>query len=719
MEAHMPNFQMKLTISLLVSNRIHTIRKCMDSIKPLLEQLPSELIVVDTVGEENSDGSLAVAQEYTDHIVHFHWCNDFAAARNAGLERARGEWFLYLDDDEWFEDVTPIVDFLKNEDGSYQSCLYAQRNYDDRAGNAYTDNMVCRMVRRTAHAIFKNKMHEFLEYFTPIKQLNCFVHHYGYVYANNAERIAHSRRNIVPLLEMLQEAPRDLKNILQLCQEYYAVGEYKKVRNLCERALEFGLKSITAYMGQIVVYYIRVLCRFDEIEGMLDAAKTFVDHPHVSELAKATICLILQSVDSPLITEEKSLAYVDAFFSNIDALDQDPDKLLHQSLYMKVSICDHHREYMLQRALQLCTALVRWDKARGYIRRYCLTGEKADAFLSACLAPAVEAALVAGELQALCEELYPSLQKSNILSDFLRICEEALAKDADSAKRWDGIRVLSRLPLKHPRITVQKLLLAEQESRTQELSSLVEEYTVLENRSISADDLIALCYRNKIGLKPLVGKLFIEAWEATSILLLKRFPQSEWEALVTFLQQFWSPDSPEMLFLKSNIQFGTLTELLKGSPEAADFDAMFAQYVETNAAYYRLLSPPDYFSPEYCHYLGRPARATYFLTQVLKYKQEGRLDLQVRSIRQALSFQESLNEIARYMAKNIDAQQTSVPLSPADEMRLLSRKIKNSILELLQSQKWAQAMALLDSLRSITPDDPELEFLYAKLPDGI
>ncbi|MEA5070202.1 MAG: hypothetical protein VB067_14515, partial [Christensenellaceae bacterium] len=59
----------KLTISLLVSNRIDTIRKCLDSIKPLLTQLPSELIVVDTVGEEDSDGSLAVAREYTDKIV--------------------------------------------------------------------------------------------------------------------------------------------------------------------------------------------------------------------------------------------------------------------------------------------------------------------------------------------------------------------------------------------------------------------------------------------------------------------------------------------------------------------------------------------------------------------------------------------------------------------------------------------------------------------------
>ncbi len=713
----------KLTISLLVSNRIDTIRKCLNSIKPLLEQLNSELIVVDTVGEENSDGSLTVAREYTDQIVRFHWCNDFSAARNAGLKLARGEWFLYLDDDEWFEDVTPIIEFLKRDDGSYNSCLYDQRNYDDRTGSTYSDGMVCRMARRNAHVIFKNKMHEYLEHFAPVKQLDCFVHHYGYVYDSNAEYIAHSKRNIPPLLEMLDENPRDIRNILQLCQEYIAIREHQKARELCERALEFGLESTTAYMGQIVVNYIKMLYQLNEIGTMLDAVEIFLNHPHVTELSKAMICLILQSMDSPLVTEEKYLAYADAYFTNVDILDRNPDKLLDQLVMsLKAGISDDQRIYMLHRAMQLCKSLVRWDKAMSYIHRYCLNGEKADIFLSACMAPAVETALASGKLNMLCKELHPSLQRSSkILSDFLRISEESLSKYkmSDADKIWDGIRVLSQLPLNHPRITMQKLLLAERENRMQELPALVKEYIALENGSTPTDALLTFCYRNKVSPKPLVGKLFIEAWEATGILLLQKFPRSEREALVTFLQQFWTPDSPEILFLKANIQFDSLMDLIKGSPEAAAFDAAFAQYVKTNAAYYRLLSPSDYFSAERCRYLGRSARAAYFLTQALKYKQEGRPEMEVRSIRQALSFQESLEELARYMAKNIEAQRTQVPLSPMDEMRLLSRNVKNNILLLLQSQEWAQAKTLLDGLTSITPDDPELKFLYTKLPDKV
>ena len=70
--------------------------------------------MVDTVGEENSDGSLAIAREYADKVVHFTWYDDFAAARNAGLEQCQGKWFMFLDDDEYYDDVTPLIDFFHN-----------------------------------------------------------------------------------------------------------------------------------------------------------------------------------------------------------------------------------------------------------------------------------------------------------------------------------------------------------------------------------------------------------------------------------------------------------------------------------------------------------------------------------------------------------------------------------------------------------------------------
>ena len=93
----------QLSISLLASDRPAALERCLDSLRPLLMQVPSELIVIATGTDEKVR---EIASRYTDLIIPFVWCNDFSAARNTGLKMARGEWFMFLDDDEWFEDTT-------------------------------------------------------------------------------------------------------------------------------------------------------------------------------------------------------------------------------------------------------------------------------------------------------------------------------------------------------------------------------------------------------------------------------------------------------------------------------------------------------------------------------------------------------------------------------------------------------------------------------------
>ena len=134
-----------LSISLLVSNRIDTIRKCMESIRPILEQIPTELIAIDTVGEK-TDGSIEIVKEYTNQIYYFKWCNDFSAARNEGLKRAKGEWFLFLDDDEWFHDVVDIIHFFRSgEYKKFNSATYQIHDYRNK-GETYSVGRLSRMV---------------------------------------------------------------------------------------------------------------------------------------------------------------------------------------------------------------------------------------------------------------------------------------------------------------------------------------------------------------------------------------------------------------------------------------------------------------------------------------------------------------------------------------------------------------------------------------------
>ena len=101
----------QLSISLLVSDRMETLGKCLASLKPLLRELDSELIAVFTGKNEET---LNLLRQYTSQVIPFTWCNDFSKARNVGLKEARGEWFMYLDDDEWFDDTAEIIQFFKS-----------------------------------------------------------------------------------------------------------------------------------------------------------------------------------------------------------------------------------------------------------------------------------------------------------------------------------------------------------------------------------------------------------------------------------------------------------------------------------------------------------------------------------------------------------------------------------------------------------------------------
>ena len=92
-----------LSISLLASRDVDDVQRCLKSLEPIRREIPCEVIAVDTSGGD--ERLKEVLCQYADKIVPFTWCDDFAKARNAGLQRAKGEWFLYIADDEWFVEV--------------------------------------------------------------------------------------------------------------------------------------------------------------------------------------------------------------------------------------------------------------------------------------------------------------------------------------------------------------------------------------------------------------------------------------------------------------------------------------------------------------------------------------------------------------------------------------------------------------------------------------
>ena len=235
-----------LSIGLLASDRKDTIAACLQSLSPIREAIPCELIIVDT---GCSPQVRQILEEYGDRVEEFVWCNDFAKARNELLRYATGEWFLYLDDDEWFADVTELIDFFVS--GTYKDygyAAYVQRNYLIRDKSQYTDSWVSRISKRTEDLHFRSKIHEYME---PMSgncyALHSYVEHFGYIYDTQEELLAHYERNRVLLLDMIKEEPEQLRWWMQLAQEYRSVDAYDQLYDLCQEGLQRFKKRTGIY----------------------------------------------------------------------------------------------------------------------------------------------------------------------------------------------------------------------------------------------------------------------------------------------------------------------------------------------------------------------------------------------------------------------------------------------------------------------------------------
>ncbi|MBR1635872.1 MAG: glycosyltransferase [Lachnospiraceae bacterium] len=241
-----------LTISLLSSGRSNTIERCLKSLAPFKEQLHTEIIVVDTDPEHNPDVH-AILEQYVDKIIPFTWCDDFAAARNAGLKAARGAWFMFVDDDEWFTDAQPLIDFFKSGDSrKFRWGNYRIRNYLSENWEKYQDSWATRFFLNDGKTKFVGRVHECP---APVvgkaKNIPAKAGHTGYIYHTREEKLEHSRRNMVLLEKLTEEDPKQGRWWLQLLIEHDNLRNIEKQREINEHALNV-LKGQTGAYPRII-----------------------------------------------------------------------------------------------------------------------------------------------------------------------------------------------------------------------------------------------------------------------------------------------------------------------------------------------------------------------------------------------------------------------------------------------------------------------------------
>ena len=245
----------KLTIGMIVKNEEKWLDKCLSSIKPILDNVDSDLIITDT---GSTDRTVEIAKKYTGNVLHFDWINDFSAARNYGVEKAQGEWFMMLDADDIFRSCDHIIEFFNSgEYRKYNAATYISRNLiKTENGDSYGDLLAPRMVKLHPHTRYENPVHESLNTFQPpYKNIQDIADHYGYYYESEEQKYNKFKRNSELLLKRF-ETEKDTTPMLyvQLYEAFMGVKEHEKALEYLNSGIELCRKKNSIVMAALYFY---------------------------------------------------------------------------------------------------------------------------------------------------------------------------------------------------------------------------------------------------------------------------------------------------------------------------------------------------------------------------------------------------------------------------------------------------------------------------------
>ena len=275
---------MILTIGMIVKNEEKILRRCLEALQPILKNVDSELIIVDT---GSTDSTVEIAKEFTDKVLFYEWTKDFSAERNVGLKQAKGEWFMTVDADEIFLSCNDIINFFNSgEYKEYNSATFAVRNYrnEERTGR-YVDFYVPRLTKILPETKYVNKVHEnFNTYGKPLRLLADVADHYGYIKTRTEEK---SERNTELLLQRLESEEIKPSLYRELYEAYNTKADGKEqAEEYLQKGIDLCLETKDDYI--LALYQCRMASCVSKGRNE-EAMKTYEEYFSLSDEIKIKV----------------------------------------------------------------------------------------------------------------------------------------------------------------------------------------------------------------------------------------------------------------------------------------------------------------------------------------------------------------------------------------------------------------------------------------------
>jgi len=698
-----------LSISMLVSNnRRDTIEKCMESLAPLMEAVPSELIIVDT---GCTDGSVDIARKYADKVVQFTWCKDFAAARNAGLVECTGEWFLYLDDDEWFDDVSPLIAFFQSEGRNICDALwYLQRNYDSYEGKSYTDTYVGRCVKMTPETKFCGKIHEWLEPLPcNIMKTEVFVHHYGYVYKSEEDRQKHLERNLTLEEEAVKENPNDMRMCCQLVQEYRVARRYEDALALCNRCLADVEKTDKGAFVQ----YLRLAIpkTYREWEKYDDAMEAFEDLEQNYTLLRQTRLGLFydKAMNYGCLKQEEKL--VQSFLNYLKEFDCPPKK--DEPEFPVMDFAQYQSELFRQRAVEYAVTNIVCGEVYSYAKEvFSYIDWEKNAKPKEMVTALLRCYEETGDVSLLTEHLPKVLQTDELDLAVYGTLQSLYDKVAGQPERRERFLAdIESLGLECGNFPFFHLLYTESKGSTTDQDLL--NYYEKSDRKYDAE-VVALLFFNEKLILPVLRKTPMELFrEAVSVLVAGK-GVTELERIQSQLSSIkWSYPAEWMSFWHYACMAVAEKRLTLAAEQGVTVRSCLETYMEKGMQYAEILYLPDLLCSRTCYGLPANLRFIYTMEEVMKSETD------------FAQWGEGLKKAAKEypvmlpVIKALLEEKTSTPeqRNAKNELLALAEQLKTMVRAQLAEGKTEEAKAILAELATMLPKDEEVKEMLGNLKD--
>ncbi|WP_019229686.1 glycosyltransferase family 2 protein [Sedimentibacter sp. B4] len=358
---------MYISQCIIAKNEEDNIEHCLSHLKSVVD----EQIVIDT---GSTDRTVEIAESIGAKVFHFDWVDDFSAARNFALDKAKGDWIIFLDCDEYFSEnsVASIKDSIKKLGENKQvdgiTCELINIDLNNNI-IATAKNISPRLFKRKDYLKYNKRVHEILCN-TRISNSNLVladasdllkIYHTGYA-AEEINKKNKNERNINLLKKELEKNPQDAKLNLYLSKQLSIEKKYEEALDYCLKSLQY-IDKTTIFDYYCIIYntimmnMIKLSKSYNDLKSIfVEAVKYFSDYPDFY-MHMGTISFRDNRIKESIDYFEKCIYYCENFNKDIECFALGKIEKIFNDL-LKLYLMDNDKT----KAVKIAVSMLNADK---------------------------------------------------------------------------------------------------------------------------------------------------------------------------------------------------------------------------------------------------------------------------------------------------------------------------------------------------------------------